>query len=283
MTDLVAFRIITYLESEIKLIEAALRSYFHVDEKKSVDKRIGTNPNEVGYRSLHLICKLGQSRATLPEHSGCHGIPFEIQVRTVLEHAWAEIEHKQNYKSAVALPANLQRKLNIISGTLELVDSQLAAIADEAVLYSKKVAENSDEVQEDLISGTSLYALGHSYAASVDLRLDDHRSEDNYSDLIIELEKFGIQTVVELSQLLVEQSDKILSNNPHGTTLFGLVRDALIFKDYKKYFYKCYSHQFRFGRNDVNRMSEILGGSDLLDYMEENGVDLFDDRDELFG
>jgi ppGpp synthetase/RelA/SpoT-type nucleotidyltranferase len=280
MTDQVAFRVITYLESDIEVIESSLRTYFEIDEANSIDKRNGNSPHEVGYRSLHLVCKLGQKRCNLPENEGLQDTPFEIQVRTVLEHAWAEIEHKQNYKSVVALPPSLQRKLNIISGTLELVDSQLAAIAKEASNYSKQVAEKSDDIQSDHISDTALLALVRLYSSEKKLRLRVGFSDTDFSSLIMELAKFGIITISQLGNLLERQSEKIKTSNPNGTTVHGLIRDALIFEDYEKYITECFSNQFYFGYNDVQRMAEVMNQPRLHDFLVDRGVKVLDDEYE---
>jgi ppGpp synthetase/RelA/SpoT-type nucleotidyltranferase len=52
-------------------------------------------------------------------------------VRTILQHAWAEIEHDIQYKSARALPPALRRRLAALAGLLEIADREFQAIRDE--------------------------------------------------------------------------------------------------------------------------------------------------------
>lgn len=43
--------------------------------------------DQTGYRSVHFVCDIGSARAALPEFNGLSGLKFEIQIRTVLQHA----------------------------------------------------------------------------------------------------------------------------------------------------------------------------------------------------
>lgn len=71
---------------------------FNIDEKNSLDKKILLASDQIGYRSVHFVCDLGAQRSGLPEFKDLGGLKFEIQVRTLLQHAWAELAHDRNYK-----------------------------------------------------------------------------------------------------------------------------------------------------------------------------------------
>jgi ppGpp synthetase/RelA/SpoT-type nucleotidyltranferase len=62
------------------------------------DKSRNLGTNRIGYRTIHLVVSLSNTRTILPEYSEFDDLKFEIQLRTILEHAWAEIEHDRNYK-----------------------------------------------------------------------------------------------------------------------------------------------------------------------------------------
>ena len=66
VTDIVGIRIILYLEKDISQVDDLLREMFWVDEKNSDDKLDSRSVDTVGYRSLHLICSLGND--LLPEN-----------------------------------------------------------------------------------------------------------------------------------------------------------------------------------------------------------------------
>src|SRR6266571_8912376 len=64
---------------------------------------------------------------------------FEIQVRTILQYAWAEFEHDRNYKFAGVPPREIKRRISILSGNLELIDREFDNIAHEIESYAATV------------------------------------------------------------------------------------------------------------------------------------------------
>jgi plasmid maintenance system killer protein len=120
-----------YYESDVDLAEAALREEFTINKKQSHDKRFMLGLKEFGYRSVHLIAQLKGSRARSPEYTDLEGIWFEIQVRSILEHAWAEIEHEVVYKSGIKYPKSTIRRFAAIAGSLEILDREFSEMRKE--------------------------------------------------------------------------------------------------------------------------------------------------------
>jgi putative GTP pyrophosphokinase len=128
ITDLSGIRIIAYLQEDCKRICDIIRSNFLVDDENSIDK---TKPEEVdrfGYASTHLIVSLDEKRALLPEFSDFKGLKAEVQVRTVLQHAWAVLDWQFRYKSSQEAPAEVRRKLFRISAFLEGADENFSEV-----------------------------------------------------------------------------------------------------------------------------------------------------------
>jgi putative GTP pyrophosphokinase len=96
-------------------------------------------PDRFGYLSLHYVVSLSHNRAILTEYKKCAGIKAEIQVRSILQHAWAEIEHKLGYRSEVEVPGQIRRAFARVSGLLELSDQEFIRIRQELVTYSSQV------------------------------------------------------------------------------------------------------------------------------------------------
>src|SRR5262249_14104459 len=129
ITDLSGIRVITYLEEQVSAVSAVVKELFEVDAKNSLDRTEILGEDRVGYRSTHFVCKLGKKRLQLPEYQALGDLKFEIQIRTVLQHAWAELAHDRSFKFGAALPAIIQRKLNLYSGLLEIADSAFDEIS----------------------------------------------------------------------------------------------------------------------------------------------------------
>jgi ppGpp synthetase/RelA/SpoT-type nucleotidyltranferase len=127
LTDQVGVRAILYYSGDVDTAADALRSVFDVDENRSVDKRQELSLRQFGYRSLHLIARF-KHRYVGTRLEGVGNMWFEIQVRSILEHSWAEIEHEICYKARIEFPDAVLRRFGAIAGTLEILEGQFASL-----------------------------------------------------------------------------------------------------------------------------------------------------------
>jgi ppGpp synthetase/RelA/SpoT-type nucleotidyltranferase len=67
-------------------------------------------------------------RTQLPEYERFGGIVVEIQVRTVLQHGWAEIEHGIGYKPEGPVGEDIRDRLLEIAGALRMADREFQRI-----------------------------------------------------------------------------------------------------------------------------------------------------------
>jgi len=99
ITDLAGVRVINFFQVQwvryAKLIQEEFEVIERVDHTASAQRE-----QRLGYLSVHYLVRLGGNRRKLSEYKKFDGLIAEIQVRTVLQHAWAEIEHDIRYKSA---------------------------------------------------------------------------------------------------------------------------------------------------------------------------------------
>jgi ppGpp synthetase/RelA/SpoT-type nucleotidyltranferase len=174
MTDLSGCRIITFYNDDLDTIEEMIRAIFSVDEANSVRKDLMDNPKEFGYLSRHFVVSFDSDRLKLGEFRRFKGMKAEIQVRSVLQHAWAAIEHKLQYKRSADIPRPLRRKLFQISALLEMADDQFSYIR-------KEVASLRQEYREELVSGISLVPLD---IESLDVFLEDSEEFRHIKDLL---------------------------------------------------------------------------------------------------
>jgi putative GTP pyrophosphokinase len=131
LTDKVAGRVITYHRQDVPLVAARLRESLEINQKQSEDKRVHLKDPEFGYTSVHLIAKLKGSWATSPKYFELRKLWFEIQVRSILEHAWAEIEHEVVYKSGIKYPKTIKRRFARLAGTIELLEDEFLNLKRE--------------------------------------------------------------------------------------------------------------------------------------------------------
>ena len=220
ITDLSGIRIIVYYEKELNTISELIAREFDVDWTNSSDKRKAYKPEEFGYQSLHYVVKLSNSRGNLLEWHHLANLSAEIQVRTVLQHAWAAISHKLQYKREEDVPQTLRRRLFRLSALLELADEEFITLRDKtnslAEIVQYKLAEGDTDVEINSLTievylNTSQVVsaiVKDAQRAGFDFELHpDDDEDDDFSDLVSLCNFLGLKTILDLTVIL-EQSTK---------------------------------------------------------------------------
>ena len=154
LTDILGARIICYFNDDVDKIGHLVEQTFVIDWDKSSDKRALMKADSFGYLSLHYICSVPQG-GDCPEEM-CHK-RFEIQIRTMLQHAWSDINHDLGYKSQFGVPRAVTREFARLAGLLEIADNEFVRVRDDMNRYTeetkRKIIENdADDVLIDMIS-----------------------------------------------------------------------------------------------------------------------------------
>ena len=220
ITDLAGLRITTFFADEVDKIGSLIEDEFGIDAANSVDKRKALAPDRFGYLSRHFVCWLSEERENLPEYSPFKGLVLEVQVRTILQHAWAEIEHDLGYKSREAIPAIPRRRFARLAGLLELADDEFIRIRNELEEY---VAGVPEEIREDpstvQIDKDSLIAFvaQHAVVKRVDAEiaaiwkdeLVPETVETFVERLVPLLRHVGFETIRDVEAALVENEESL--------------------------------------------------------------------------
>ncbi len=232
MTDLAGIRVITLIEADVQKVCELIQTMFNVHAADSVNKSKKLGEEKVGYRSVHFVCDVGEVRGNLPEFTAYKGLCFEIQVRTALEHAWAEIEHDRGYKLGGKLPSHLNRRFKLLSGLLESADLEFNRLTEEIEEYAKKldVSIKKDQLNYELTSIGLKTLLSDKYSKYI-----DEYSSNYHIDLAVkELNQFGIKNLKELDELINEYTNKYVFKET--ITVIGFMRLLMMFIDMEKYF-----------------------------------------------
>jgi len=208
ITDLAGVRIITYFPSEVDKIIPIIEKEFKIDKKNSIDKRKTSDPTVFGYVSVHLIVEFSSDRIKLPEYSRYKGMKCEIQVRTILQHAWAEIEHDIVYKSSEDIPFELRRKFASLSGLLEIADREFETLRQDEIKIRKEIHETINRDNIDIpIDLDSLRFYFEKY----------HNEKKIGSFVLSKLNKFvqskNITTIEQLHKILTVSALANVSND----------------------------------------------------------------------
>ena len=167
LTDLLGIRVICAFLEDLKTVEDQISKLFNVIEieRKGADRTF----SEFGYESIHFLIEIPEefraNKDSVPE-----GLVCEIQVRTILQDAWAEVEHELVYKSEFSpfdLP--LRRKLASLNASLSLSDIIFQEIRD----YQNKLNKELDCRRETFYDQADSIARG--------IIFDKNKDDDIYS------------------------------------------------------------------------------------------------------
>lgn len=129
ITDQIGVRVITYLLSDVQAVADLLSDQLVLISDRDMGQETASE-GRFGYASRHLLIALDEPQ--LPGSSEREGQPAQVQIRTVLQHAWAEFEHDIRYKGNVPEEhaPDLDRRFTLAAGLLELADREFSTIRD---------------------------------------------------------------------------------------------------------------------------------------------------------
>lgn len=252
ITDIVGVRIITYFSEDVDKVAEIIEKEFDIDRENTIDKRDALGDDKFGYCSLHYVVRMSKQRLKLREYSAYKDLKCEIQIRSVLQHAWAEIEHDIGYKSAITIPKEIRRKFSRIAGLLELADKEFNEIRTSLHEYENKASNNIDK--EDFIDNDiDAVILETLVKHNPDIiELNNHISELMSSKRLVEFDNYQAErTIKQLNWFGISKVGQLL-NTISGYKDFALKLSSKKLKDYKpdslaittnliSFFYLCYA------------------------------------------
>ncbi|MCL2190781.1 MAG: tetratricopeptide repeat protein [Treponema sp.] len=141
ITDLMGIRIVCPFLNDMAQVEKIISDHFEVIE---LDRKGGLYTHkEFGYESIHLLIKIPYDLTRVRGNADCDVV--EIQIRTILQDAWAEVEHEIFYKGEFSPLDSQRRKLSAINASLFLADTTFQEIRS----YQKKLNSQLMERREN--------------------------------------------------------------------------------------------------------------------------------------
>ena len=128
--DLVGVRIVTLFLSDLPRVRDVIRQTFEV--KTEEDRVEGADVSTFGYMSVHYVGTIREEHRG-PRYDSIKGIVFEIQVRTIVMDAWANISHYLAYKGEASVPRSLKRDFHALSGLFYVADQHFELFFKETI------------------------------------------------------------------------------------------------------------------------------------------------------
>ncbi|HEY2476811.1 MAG TPA: hypothetical protein VGI19_18665 [Candidatus Cybelea sp.] len=106
--DLIGARVVVYYKNDLETIEEQLLKYLTAIEEKTL---VPDSTWKFGYFGRHFIVRLPGD--AVPKDVSLGEAPkfFELQIKTLFQHAWSEAEHDLGYKPPEELTEEQQRNL----------------------------------------------------------------------------------------------------------------------------------------------------------------------------
>lgn len=104
--DQVAARVTVFYLPDVEMVEAVIKKYYNRIEEITVAEE----PKAFGYEGRHLILAIPEELFEEEEHPDAPDF-FELQIKTLFQHAWSEAEHDLGYKPAALLSAQQSREI----------------------------------------------------------------------------------------------------------------------------------------------------------------------------
>lgn len=213
ITDLAAARVITFFLKTIQDVDKVISTEFSVREKLDKSELL-LREERLGYQSIHYLVELKPNRTALPEYARYEGLVAELQLRTVLQHAWAEIEHDIQYKSLETIPAPVRRRFMALAGMLEIADREFQAVQDEDEQLRQQARTSVKEGRLEQVDIT-----GDALKTYLDTTLgEDWRiAKWSYEYTAKLLRRLGFVNFQQIAECIAPYNDDTLSRSIHGT------------------------------------------------------------------
>ena len=224
ITDILGCRIICFLSDEIEKIGKKVEEKFVIDWENSSDKKTLLKENAFGYLSLHYICSLPFGDKWPDEICGKK---FEVQIRTILQHAWSAIHHDIGYKSDFGVPRGISRQFARLAGLLELADDEFVRARDNMVGYTEDIRKRikTDDADEVVINMISLneYVLHNKQMQKLIKQIADVCGAEvktiDPESYIPQLEFLGIKKLGDIETMIKENSELLSKSEIHKLSL----------------------------------------------------------------
>lgn len=193
LNDKLGIRIICSFQEEMEIIDKFLKENFII--KNAEYKQENLNFDKLDYVSNHYDAQIKCSLSEFKKHTELENYVFEIQVRTLNQHAWSNTAHSLSYKQEKDLPIKLKRKIYRLLSLYELADDEFSSV-------NKALKEYQDDVAYSLLR--KLEGKFYKFAKF------DYDREISLSDINIILSYFETD---EERQKLINEIDNFITIN----------------------------------------------------------------------
>lgn len=132
IADLCTVKILVNFPDDVSKVENIVQKEFLADMSRSIPLASLDSPERHGYPAVSYVLSMNRERGALREWSKYKDLPFTLEIRTVLQEAWAANAPKVSLPTDTATKKKMQRKLLRLSALLEEADEGFLSLWEAA-------------------------------------------------------------------------------------------------------------------------------------------------------
>lgn len=197
--DLAGARLIFYTNNDVERFigSSLIRDNFNVEEASTRVHHPTPENEDTQYRGIHYTVRFREDRACLPEYAKFSGLRCEIQVQTILNHAWSETSHDILYKDRLGDGEYGRRAMEGIKRRFERIMAKYLIPAG----YEMQKAQQD---YERLLQGKELYDK------DIAKLLGSAANNNERHELLTALKDYALQNYDDLSAAFEELKAPLL-------------------------------------------------------------------------
>jgi len=225
--DLAGVRIIFYTNNDVDrfLYSSLVRDNFEIEEDSKKIHHPSPENKEMRYRAIHYTVRLCKNRIRLPEYARFAGLRCEIQVQTILNHAWSETSHDILYKEK--LGKGYGRK------AMKGIERRFDRIMDKYLIPAGFEIQKAQQEYESVLKGKTLFDR------DITKLLDNAKNNNERYEILSGLRDYAIPNCDDLpavykgligSLLMSVKTARVMESLPIQTTygnMEGFKYDAI--------------------------------------------------------
>jgi putative GTP pyrophosphokinase len=217
LQDIIGIRFILLFKRDVEQVRRLITNNLIIVKEDNTFNRL--SEDQFGYSSFHLIIRLPEKWLELPSLAHYDKFMAEIQIRSIAQHLWAAASHTLQYKVEANVPKPVRRSIYRVSALLEMVDLEFDRVLDDREKYRNLLT--TEKIKS--LDADSLEIILNNI-----LPLKNKSTNENYSELIIELNGVGISTPEQLEDILKENLDALMA---HDNEIVQKKKKNMIFLD----------------------------------------------------
>ncbi|HKN86627.1 MAG TPA: RelA/SpoT domain-containing protein, partial [Nitrospiraceae bacterium] len=149
--DLAGVRLIFYTNNDVNRFVnfPLIHENFEIEQNSTKIHHPNLENEGARYRAIHYTLRLREDRLCLPEYTQFAGLRCEIQIQTILEHAWAETSHDILYKNTLGDGYGRE--------AMKGIERRFARIMDKHLIPAGYEFQKAQQDYERLLQGKELF------------------------------------------------------------------------------------------------------------------------------